>query len=232
MRDFKLGIIVRADETGLGFQTRDYYKHLKPDKTILIDLSPLNGNEQHYEWYENYMLVKGIPSMAQVDDMLDGIDVLLTAETPYNLELYKRARERGVKTICVENAEFYDHIKYPEYEMPDLIILPSVWHLDEIKNHAESRGTKFVQIHHPVDRELHPFKLRTGNRTMHTAGKPATYLPTLKENSDITLYPFYPNFVEVEGRMISILHIKNGTYLYGEPDSFGSIYKQDRKSVV
>ena len=35
-----------------------------------------------------------------------------------------------------------------------------------------------------------------------------TYLPTLKENSDITLYPFYPNFVEVEGRMISILHIK------------------------
>lgn len=53
-----------------------------------------------------------------------------------------------------------------------------------------------------------------------------TYLPTLKENSDITLYPFYPNFVEVEGRMISILHIKNGNYLYGEPDSFGSIYKQ------
>jgi hypothetical protein len=51
-------------------------------------------------------------------------------------------------------------------------------------------------------------------------------LPTLKENSDITLYPFYPNFVEVEGRMISILHIKNGNYLYGEPDSFGSIYKQ------
>ena len=26
--------------------------------------------------------------------------------------------------------------------------------------------------------------------------------------------------------MISILHIKNGNYLYGEPDSFGSIYKQ------
>lgn len=175
MRDFKLGVIVRADETGLGYQTRDYYKHLKPDKTILIDLSPLNGNEQYYDWYENYMLIKGIPSMAQVEEMLDGIDVLLTAETPYNLALYKRARECGIKTICVENAEFYDHIKYPEYDMPDLIILPSVWHLDEIKRHAESRGTKFVQIHHPVDRETHPFRLRTGTKTMHTAGKPATH---------------------------------------------------------
>ena len=42
---------------------------------------------------------------------------------------------------------------------------------------------------------------------------PETGISLTNENSDITLYPFYLNFVEVEGRMISILHIKKGQLL-------------------
>jgi glycosyltransferase involved in cell wall biosynthesis len=75
----------------------------------------------------------------------------------------------------VENAEFYDHIVYPEFEMPDLIIMPSVWKLDEIRNHAESRGTKVVQIHHPVDRDEIRYVPRTGKQFMHVAGTPASF---------------------------------------------------------
>lgn len=171
----RLGLLVRADDTGLGYQTCAYYKHLKPDKVWLIDISGLNGNEQHREWYENAHLVQGIPKSFQIRQWLEGLDVVLTAETPYNLEFYAIAREMGVKTVCVENPEFYDHIKYPQYEMPDLIILPSVWKQAEITAHATRRGTKVVQIHHPVDREEINFRLRTTNKPMHIAGKPAAH---------------------------------------------------------
>lgn len=168
----RLGILVRADQTGLGYQTRDYHKWLKPDKTILIDLSPLNGNPQN-DWYEPSMTIQGIPSRILIHQMLNDIDILLTAETPYNLDLYSIAKERGIKTICVENPEFYDHVKYPNFDMPDMIILPSVWKEAEIRAHAESRGTKVVQLHHPVDRADFPFRQRTTTYPLHIAGKPA-----------------------------------------------------------
>lgn len=169
----KLGLIARADNTGLGYQTYDYYKHLKPDKTIVIDLSPLNGNPQN-DWYPNAQKFYGIPNHSDVLQILDGIDVLLTAETPYNLDLYRIARERGIKTICVENPEFYDHQLYSQYEMPDLIILPSVWLEEQIRNHAESRGTKVVQLHHPVDTTEIEFVERSQVIPFHIAGKQAT----------------------------------------------------------
>ena len=168
----RLGLLVRDDNTGLGYQTRAYYKHLKPHKTIVIDLSPLNGNKQN-SWYPDALTLKGIPHDNQLDDILSDIDVLLTAETPYNLNLYKRARELGVKTVCVENPEFYDHIVYPQYELPDLIILPSVWLEDYIREHAESKGTKVIQLHHPVDLEEFPYRERTSAFPIHIAGKPA-----------------------------------------------------------
>lgn len=169
----RLTLLVVASKTGLGYQTRDYYRHLKPNKTVIIDISNLNGTQQHYDWYQDAHLIKGIPSDDQVRDILSDTDVLMTAETPYNLNLYRIAREMGVKTVCVENPEFYDHIKYPQYDLPDLMILPSTWKQDDITEHANSRGTKVVQIHHPVDTDALPFRERTTNKVMHIAGKPA-----------------------------------------------------------
>lgn len=171
----RLTILVRSDKTGLGYQTRSYYKHLNPHKVVVIDLSPLNGNPQHPDWYPNAEVIKGIPNDYQVRQILSDTDVLLTAETPYNMNLYAIARSMGVKTVCVENPEFYDHIKYPQYELPDLIILPSTWLQEEITAHANSKGTKVIQIHHPVDREEIQFRLRVTKKFMHIAGKPAAY---------------------------------------------------------
>lgn len=175
----KLGIIARADQTGLGYQTKSYVKHLNPSKVILIDSTSFGDwvRPQFPEWYANHNMItiNGIPRDDELKTILSGLDVLLTAETPYNLNLYKVAREMGVKTVCVENAEFYDHIKYPEFEMPDLIIMPSVWKYEEIKAHAESRGTKVVQLHHPVDRDEITYIPRTKATFMHIAGKPAAF---------------------------------------------------------
>jgi len=168
----RLTLLARDDRTGLGYQTKAYYKHLQPHRTIVIDISIINGNQQQH-WYNNAERILGIPTDDQLDFILADTDVLLTAETPYNLNLYKRARQLGVKTICVENPEFYDHIMYPEYDMPDMIILPSTWQYDFIKQHAESRGTKVLQIHHPVDREDFRYIQRDNCSFINIAGTPA-----------------------------------------------------------
>lgn len=168
----RLGLIARADRTGLGYQTKAYYDHLKPHKTIVVDISELNGNQQNYHWYDphnNRIVIKGLIKRDYFDVILDDIDVLLTAETFYSLELITYAKRKGVKTICVDNPEFFD--KAP---LPDLIILPSNWLEDKIREWAEPRGTKVIQLHHPVDRDIYHYRERTTNKTYHIAGKPAT----------------------------------------------------------
>ena len=72
----KLTLLVVASKTGLGYQTRSYYKHLKPHKTIIIDISNLNGMEQNYDWYPDAQIIKGIPKDDQLQGMLTDTDVL------------------------------------------------------------------------------------------------------------------------------------------------------------
>ena len=52
------------------------------------------------------------------------------------------------------------------------------------------------------------------------------YIPQLNRDDTKELLPFYPDFVESGIGMKSILHIKNGNYIYGEPATLGSIYQQ------
>lgn len=223
----RLGLIARADWSGLGVQTQAYYKHLKPHKTVVIDSSPFNGHKQNYDWYENAHIIHGLPTNQDVDFILDDIDVLLTAETPYNQQLYVEAARRGVKTVCVENPEFFDQFLYKHYPLPDLIILPSVWKEDEIRAYAEPRGTKVIQLHHPVDRNDFPFRLRTGQRTFHVAGKPATfdrngtydYLTAVPDGTVTTQDEAYAQKLRKEFRFSRVHHsIAEPYQLYGMGD--------------
>ena len=43
--DIKLGMFVRADRTGLGIQTYNAWKYMKPTKTMIIDIEQYNGNK-------------------------------------------------------------------------------------------------------------------------------------------------------------------------------------------
>lgn len=129
----RVGVIVRADLTGLGVQSRNWVRLLKPHKVIMIDSRPFNNNEQHHEWYKEYdpLLIYGFIQNWQIDTILKDIDVLLTFEIPYNYELIKVAKARGIKTIIQNNWEFTDYLQQPNLPLPDLLVNHSYWHLND-----------------------------------------------------------------------------------------------------
>lgn len=131
----RVGVIVRADLTGLGVQSRNWVRLLKPHKVIMIDSRPFNNNEQHHEWYKEYdpLLIYGFIQNWQIDIILKDIDVLLTFEIPYNYELIKVAKQRGIKTIIQNNWEFTDYLQNPNLPFPDLLVNHSYWHLNDQK---------------------------------------------------------------------------------------------------
>ena len=128
----RIGIIARADLTGLGIQSRNWVRLLNPHKVIVIDSTPFNRNEQHFEWYEGYncSVVDGFIQDQQIDQILDDIDILLTFEIPYNYNLFKVARDRGIKTILQNNWEFTDYLQRSYLPLPDALVNHSYWNLD------------------------------------------------------------------------------------------------------
>lgn len=173
-RIVRIGTIGYRTRTGLGYQVLSYTKHLPIEKVMVVDLSLHNGLPLT-DWYPGAQTVKGYPRKEDIDRFLDGLDVVLLAETPLNYELYSMARDRGIKTACVHNYEFFDYFVHPEYAKPDMLISPSMWHYEDVDNYAKANGIKHQYIHHPVDREQFQFRLRHTKKTLHIAGKPAAY---------------------------------------------------------
>jgi glycosyltransferase involved in cell wall biosynthesis len=176
----RLGIIARSDNTGLGNQTMELVKMLNPNKILLINSSFFNNNEQHPEWYKGYDVLqtaKGMPHRREILTFLDGLDVVISCETFYHLELVDLAKERGIKTILQYNYELFGHLVHPEWTLPDVLLAPSIWNFDVV---AQSFGkkTKVIHLPPPTDHSLfnEAKEINVANdhkRILHIAGKKA-----------------------------------------------------------
>ena len=176
----RLGIIARSDNTGLGNQTKELVDMLNPDKILLIDSSFFNNNEQHPEWYDKYNVVKtlrGMPSTKEVLLFLENIDVVISCETFYHADLISLARQKNIKTILQYNYELFGNMSNPEWLLPDVLIAPSLWNIEIVKERFGS-VTKVVHLPPPTntsifdsvrENNLH----QTHNRILHVAGKKA-----------------------------------------------------------
>lgn len=167
----RLGIIARADNGGLGAQTFEQYRHLEPTKTMVVDISNLNGFPTHYRRYPDATIIKGFPTPQDFEEFIKDLDVVLTTEIPYGYQLFDICRRAGVKTALQYNYEFLDYLQTPNLPAPDLLLAPSVWHLEEVRHLAEKIGSKLVHLEVPVNRDVIPFRLRTEAKTfLHIAG--------------------------------------------------------------
>ncbi len=174
----KIGLIARSDNSGLGMQTLGFYKHLKPHKTMVVDISHLNGNKTYPERYGGFGVthITGFPDHNDVNNFLDDLDVVLIAEAAYNPYVYERARQLGVKTAVQYNYEFFDWFTASRQFMPDMLIAPSKWHYEKIDQFAQENGLQHIYLHLPVDREELPYReIKQARTFLHIAGRSAAY---------------------------------------------------------
>lgn len=175
----RLGLIARADNSGLGAQTWEFFRHMDVAKTMVVDISQFNGYRQYPERYgpagDKVVHVKGFPKSDVINEFLSGLDVVFIAESAYNPWLYERARELGVKTAVQYNYEFFDWFN-PQMPKPDMLIAPSMWHYEEVDKWCEQNSVKHVYLHCPVDRQAIPFREISQAKTfLHTAGRSAAH---------------------------------------------------------
>lgn len=166
-RRFKLGLIAYPDDTGLGNQTKLFYDHLRPDKTMVLDRSGLLVNHTpHLERYPDGVVIKSLPSIKEVDEFLEGLDIIFMIEVSPTMYLLNAAQTRGVKTVIMPNWEYFNYPRKPQWPKPDLFLAPSLWHLNDL-TYPEPKA------HLPVPIEPRPTdKPPLAKNFLHVAGRP------------------------------------------------------------
>lgn len=127
----KWGLIARAETgRGLGIQTYEMYRHLHPDRTMIVttkDTFPTDTSR-----FGKATVVKFHNEQLHeptVRHWMNGLDAIVTVETLYDWRIADWARAAGVRTIVHGNPEFHKHalIQLPE---PDVWWWPTTWRLD------------------------------------------------------------------------------------------------------
>jgi len=175
----KLGLIARPDNSGLGIQTWEFHRHMNPDKTLVIDLSSMADSNDHcnkhayLERFPGAIVNKGMaPPPDVIDEFLDGIDVLFTAETFYSHDMLFRAMHRGIKTVLQYNYEFLPYIRESNILQPTLFAAPSLWH------YFSTNLTNKVHLPVPIASDRftpNPDPPKTARVFLHPVGRPAVY---------------------------------------------------------
>lgn len=106
-----LGIIARSEARGLGNQSYEVAENLDPDRVLLIDPGPDKRFTQHPERYAAWPTTTARWTAGRLDPnvvrpWLDGLDVVYTAETPYDDRLPGWAKETGCRVVVHANPEF------------------------------------------------------------------------------------------------------------------------------
>lgn len=144
----KIGLLAYSTNTGLGYQTWEFYKHMNPDKVLLVDLSQFNKMPTNHERFPNSKICEGIPKKSDCEWLVNGMDLVFVCETPLNYYLFEYASKMGVKTIQQYNYEFLDYFRDSTLPKPTLLASPSFWGLERVKKLNLAR-TEYLPV--PVD---------------------------------------------------------------------------------
>lgn len=181
VNDKKLAIIARMDHSGLGHQTRDLVRLLDPYLVVLVDFTFYNKFKQHPEWYEgrNTTRINGFIKDHEVERIAQQVDYILTAETFYNNRFIELAHKHNAITLSQINYEFFEPLMNRNLLIPDRILMPSYWHLEDMQKMTSPHRTIYLPPPTFVE-DFHEIKEMNINRTgkrrfLHIAGKVAAH---------------------------------------------------------
>lgn len=169
----RIGLLAFSTDTGLGRQTHEFYKHMKPAKTLLVDLSGMNNMQTHHDRFPDAQIVKNIPTCNDMAWLASGVDLIFVCETPLNYCLFEKAEAAGIKTVLQYNYEFLDYLNQENLPRPSVLAAPTQWGMEHVKTHEIA---PVVELFVPVnDESLRPREITVCRTIMHIAGKQAIH---------------------------------------------------------
>lgn len=169
--------MARADNSGLGTQTWEAFRHLHPDKTLVIDLSAYANDAENcnkrarLDRFPGAMVFRGlIPTPDVIEAFLKDLDVVLSAETFYTQDMIHRAIYRNVKTVLWYNYEFLANLR-SDFPPPTLFAAPSLWNYFKVP----FANKRLLSVPIATDRfqpRKHPDVAKT---FIHIVGRPAVH---------------------------------------------------------
>jgi hypothetical protein len=161
MQSVKIGIIGRADNTGLGVETWEFCRHFPNAKVMIVEYESLYPGPVYKIYPERFnhpVIISERPAENDLESFFKSIDVLFTIETPYYPKAFDIVRRMGVKSILRVNYEWFKDYR------PDLYISPSLYHFNDLPEPK-------TYLPFPINREVLPFKLRKkAKKFIHIAG--------------------------------------------------------------
>lgn len=132
----KIGLFgARGDDRGLGRLTHDFYRHMRPARTLAVDMGRWARQfPQHLDRYRAATVVPfngGTIDLQVMRRFFTGLDVAIMYETAYDHRAYTIAREAGCRTVLYSMPEFHRH-STETLPGPDMVWLPTCWRAELI----------------------------------------------------------------------------------------------------
>lgn len=140
------GSVLLATEQGLGYLAKDFYDNGLID---VVSIYQHSTRTNHHEWYEK----------AVSKEELLTCDTLLFFETPFDLDLMKKAKEKGIKIVFMPMYECSNPLIVA---LADVILTPS-----DLDQQYYPEG---IRINVPVPNFIKPRKRTIAKTFVHNAG--------------------------------------------------------------
>lgn len=130
----RLGVIARADDGGLGNQTREFVEHLDPEICLVVLMGEqARGGEQPARFAGREVVFNHGPKLFDdvMADVLARCDVLYTIEGPYHLDLFEWCDRAGTELVIHANPELYR--QWPCHRL----FIPTTWRVDRMPAAAQ-----------------------------------------------------------------------------------------------
>jgi len=172
-------VIARSEHRGLGYQSRAVVEHMDPVSVLHVDMGVLaRGFDPHPGWYPDAATVgfdgHRFDDVDVVQDFVRSVDIIYTAETPYDWRLCGWCRTAGAGLVVHTNPELHRLVVDRDGEEPSVWWNPTGWHMDLLRQ-PDWTQAPVVEVPMPVDTDrFRPVKQPSGRPTfLHVQGHPA-----------------------------------------------------------